>query len=231
METVYEPHPGLTRALTGEHELIILDVMLPGMTQNLLLSQKRLLRDLSHELRSPLTRQNMALELARQHCADAEPYLARIEKESDRINELIGQLLMLTRLESEMDVNKKEEVELQDLVSAIAEDASFEAIDNDCRIDLQQLDNVTVLGAREMLGRAIENVIRNGLRYSPAGCDVEVNVVKAEQQAVITVRDHGPGVPDQYLKQIFKPFFRVAESRDRKSGGALSDLPLLGRQC
>ena len=189
-------------------------------TQNLLLSQKRLLRDISHELRSPLTRQNMALELARQHCADADPYLARIEKESDRINELIGQLLMLTRLESETDVSRKEEVELQDLVSAIAEDAGFEAIDNDCRIDLQQLDQATVLGSREMLGRAIENVIRNGLHYSPAGSDITIQVRKTEQQAIITVRDHGPGVEDQYLEQIFKPFFRVAESRDRRSGGS-----------
>lgn len=189
-------------------------------TQNLLLSQKRLLRDISHELRSPLTRQNMALELARQHCADAEPYLARIEKESDRMNELIGQLLMLTRLESEMDVSKKEEVELQDLVSAIAVDAGFEATANNCRIDLQQLDHVMVLGTREMLGRAIENVIRNGLHYSPVGCNVEINVIKAEQQAIITVCDHGPGVEDQYLEQIFKPFFRVAESRDRISGGS-----------
>jgi two-component system sensor histidine kinase CpxA len=71
-----------------------------------------------------------------------------------------------------------------------------------------------------MLGRAIENVIRNGLHYSPAGSDVEINVIKTGQQAIITVRDHGPGVEDQYLEQIFKPFFRVAESRDRISGGS-----------
>ena len=189
-------------------------------TQNLLLSQKRLLRDISHELRSPLTRQNMALELARQHCADAEPYLVRIEKESDRINELISQLLMLTRLESEMDTGQKEALEVNDLVRAIAGDADFEAAANNCHVDLQRLDDVTISGSREMLGRAIENVIRNGLHYSPSGCNVEINVINIEQQAIITVRDHGPGVEDQYLEQIFKPFFRVAESRDRISGGS-----------
>jgi two-component system sensor histidine kinase CpxA len=188
-------------------------------TENLLQSQRRLLRDISHELRSPLTRQKMAIELARQHCADADLYLARIEKESDRINELIGQLLMLTRVESEVDVTGKEGLDLQTLVSAIAEDADFEAMDNDCRINIQQLDDVMVLGSREMLGRAFENVIRNGLRYSSTGCDVEVRVVKSDKQAIVTVRDHGHGVPEQCLEQIFKPFFRVAESRDRKSGG------------
>jgi two-component system sensor histidine kinase CpxA len=188
-------------------------------TQSLLQSQRRLLRDISHELRSPLTRQNMALELARQHCSEGEPYLARIEKESNRMDELIGQLLMLTRLENDVRDLAKEAVNVPKLVRAIARDAEFEATAQGKRIAIQNLAEVTVHGSREMLGRAIENVIRNGLRYTSAGDCVEINVSHFDGRANITIRDHGPGVPEQHLEQIFKPFFRVAESRDRKSGG------------
>ena len=188
-------------------------------TQSLLQSQKRLLRDVSHELRSPLTRQNLALELARQRFSDAEPYLARIEKESGRLSELIDQLLILTRLEGNMDNAPKEPVSLYKLLSDIVHDANFEAANQDRRIEIQNLDEVTVLGSMEMLGRALENVIRNGLRYTAAGSAVEISISKGEDDAAIIVRDHGPGVPQEYLEQIFQPFFRVAESRGRDSGG------------
>jgi two-component system, OmpR family, sensor histidine kinase CpxA len=188
-------------------------------TQSLLQSQKRLLRDISHELRSPLTRLNVALELARQNPVKAESHLQRIEKESDRLNELIGQLLILIRLEGDMDNMSKEPVNLQKLVTDIVYDADFEAAGRERKIQIQHLDDVTVLGTVEMLGRALENVIRNGLRYTAAHSAVEVSVTKSEGRAAISIRDHGPGVPDECLEQIFKPFFRVAESRDRDSGG------------
>lgn len=188
-------------------------------TQSLLQSQKRLLRDVSHELRSPLTRQNLALELARQRFSDAEPYLARIEKESGRLSELIDQLLILTRIESNMDNAPKKPVSLYKLLSDIVHDANFEAANQDRRIEIQNLDKVTVLGSMEMLGRALENVIRNGLRYTAAGSAVEISISKGEDDVAIIVRDHGPGVPQEYFEQIFQPFFRVAEARDRDSGG------------
>jgi two-component system sensor histidine kinase CpxA len=188
-------------------------------TQSLLQSQKRLLRDVSHELRSPLTRQYLALELARQRFSEAEPYLARIEKESGRLSELIDQLLILTRLEGNMDNALEEPVKLHKLLSDIVHDADFEAANQDRRIEIQNLDEVTVLGSLEMLGRALENVIRNGLRYTAAGSAVEITLAKSEDHVAIIVRDHGPGVPQEYLEQIFEPFFRVAESRDRDSGG------------
>ena len=188
-------------------------------TQSLLQSQKRLLRDVSHELRSPLTRQNLALELARQRFSDAEPYLARIGKESGRLNELIDQLLILTRLEGNVDNTPKEPVKLHELLESIVHDADFEAVNKERRIEIQNLDEVTVLGSREMLGRALENVIRNGLRYTTAGSTVDITLAKDKEWVALIVRDHGPGVPQEYLEQIFKPFFRVAESRDRDSGG------------
>ena len=188
-------------------------------TQSLLQSQKRLLRDISHELRSPLTRLNLALELARQRPDKTESYLARIEKESNRLNELINQLLLLTRLEDDINNVPKEPVHLQKLVSDIVHDADFEAAGRKRRIKIQNLDDAIVLGSVEMLGRALENVIRNGLRYTVAGSSVELSVTKDRNQVAIIVRDHGTGVPEEYLEQIFKPFFRVAESRDRDSGG------------
>jgi len=187
--------------------------------QTLILSQKRLLRDISHELRSPLTRQNVALELTRQRFSEAGPYLARIEKESGRLNELIDQLLMLTRLEGRMDNAPKEPVSLHKVLHDIVRDADFEAVNKDRKIELKNIDDVTVLGSMEMLGRALENVIRNGLHYTTAGTAVEIDVSKDDNQVTIIVQDHGPGVPQAYLEQIFKPFFRVAESRDRGSGG------------
>ncbi|MCF6239585.1 MAG: ATP-binding protein [Candidatus Marinimicrobia bacterium] len=188
-------------------------------TQSLLQSQKRLLRDVSHELRSPLTRQYLALELARQRFSDAKPYFARVEKESGRLSELIDQLLILTRIEGNVDNAPKEPVRLQKLLTGIVHDANFEAANQDRRVEIQNLEEVTVPGSMEMLGRALENVIRNGLRYTAAGSAVEIGISKNEGYVAVTVRDHGPGVPQEYLGQIFEPFFRVAESRDRDSGG------------
>ncbi len=186
---------------------------------SLIEAQKRLLRDISHELRSPLTRMNVSLELVRRQPENAESYLLRIEKESDRLNDLIGQLLTLTRLEGKVDNKEKEQLNVSELVEEIAGDANFEAAGLDRRVQLGTLDNAMVLGSREMLGRALENVIRNGLHYTAAGTAVDVEVVQDEGHVAIRIRDHGVGVPEDKLEQIFKPFYRVAESRNRDSGG------------
>ena len=187
--------------------------------QSLLQSQKRLLRDISHELRSPLTRLNLALEMARQRTNKTEPYLDRIEKESNRLNELINQLLILTRLESDVNTVPEESVHLEKLIRNIVQDADFEAAGRKRRIQIQNLDDVIVSGSTEMLSRALENVIRNGLHYTEEESSVDLSITKDKNRVLIIVRDHGPGVPEEDLDQIFKPFFRVAESRDRDSGG------------
>lgn len=145
--------------------------------------------------------------------------MARIEKESGRLSELIDQLLILTRIEGNVDNAPNEPVRLHKLLSDIVHDTDFEAANQDRRIEIQNLDEVTVLGSIEMLGRALENVIRNGIRYTAAGSAVEITIAKGEDYVAIIVRDHGPGVPQEYLEQIFKPFFRVAESRNLDSGG------------
>ncbi|MBL4903796.1 MAG: HAMP domain-containing protein [Desulfocapsa sp.] len=188
-------------------------------TQSLIRSQKRLLRDVSHELRSPLTRQTLALELAKQRFSNGEPYLARIEKESRRLGELIDQLLILTRLEGNMDNCLKEPVDLHKLLTSIVHDAAFEAVYQDRGVDIRTLAEVTVSGSIEMIHRALENVIRNGLRYTAIGSNVEITLSKDDPIATITVRDHGTGIPQEYHEQIFKPFFRVEKSRNQDSGG------------
>ncbi len=188
-------------------------------TQALLLSQKRLLRDISHELRSPLTRQNVALELARQRCSEAEPFLNRIEKESYRLNELIDKLLILTRIEGDVDNLPKKPVQLTEVLNTIVRDADFEATSSKRYIEILKSDDVTVLGSAEMLSRAFENVIRNGLRYTAPGSAVEIKINKNDTQVLISIQDHGPGVASEHLEQIFKPFFRVSDSRNRDSGG------------
>lgn len=187
-------------------------------------SQKRLLRDISHELRSPLARLNVALELARQRSGDeAQNALSRIEQESERLNEMIGQLLSLTLLESRVKPLQKTDIDLGALVHGVVQDADFEARGRDRSVAMARGEGVHIDGAEELLRRAIENVIRNGVRYTAEGSAVEVGLGWREsavgRQAVITVRDHGPGVPEEDLKRIFQPFYRVADARDRQSGG------------
>jgi two-component system sensor histidine kinase CpxA len=139
----------------------------------LLETQKRLLTDISHELRSPLARLNVALALARQKAPpDAEPPLDRIEREAARLNDLIGQLLTLTVLESGADAVPRVTLDLTDLVREIAEDADFEARSTGRGVRLMESQPLRVEGARELLGRAIENVLRNAVRFTAEGTDV-----------------------------------------------------------
>jgi len=186
----------------------------------LLKSQKRLLRDISHELRSPLTRMNVSLELARKQPDNAEQYLLRIAKESERINDLIDQLLTLTRLEGDADYTQMKPVNIPELIKDIVDDANYEAAHINRTVTVRRLTKVLVPGSREMLGRALENVIRNGLYYTADDTTVEIDIEQGRDHTIISIKDHGPGVPDKNLDQIFKPFFRVAESRNRDSGGS-----------
>ena len=188
-------------------------------TQSLLDSQKRLLRDISHELRSPLTRLHVALDLAKRQPDDVELHLARIEKEATRFDELITHLLTLAKKESQLDNIPRQPVSLRKLLGDIVHNAEFEASSRDRGIEIEKFDDIVLSGSREMLSRALENVIRNGLHYTPSGSSIEIHVSKLNDQVAVSVRDHGPGVPQDQLSQIFKAFFRVTEARDRKSGG------------
>ncbi len=192
--------------------------------QTLLDAQERLLRDISHELRSPLARLNVALGLARQKATPgSEAPLDRIEKETERLNELISHLTTLTRLESGANPMEREALDLTALVEEIGQDVSFEGAPRDRHVAVSTPGPLTIHGSRELLRRAIENVIRNGLHHTAASTAVEVTLESAQApggpRARLTVRDHGPGVPEDALQDIFRPFFRVADDRGRQSGG------------
>ena len=196
--------------------------------ESLVNAQKRLLLDISHELRSPLTRLNLALELARKRFqAEGDGHLERIAKESERLNDLIGQLLTLTRMEGCKIIKETELVRLDELLSAIAEDIDFETSSIDRGVEILSVEPLSVVGSRELLRQAIENIVRNGAYYTRPGSRVQVSLFSGVRDdagirtgaAVIHVRDFGSGVPEEKLPHIMEPFFRVAEARDRNSGG------------
>jgi two-component system sensor histidine kinase CpxA len=189
--------------------------------ENLLQSQQRLLRDISHELRSPLARLNVALELARQRIGGDSAPLARIEKESERLNTLIGQLLTITQLESQTVIKDEEPIDLAELLGRIVADANYECQGADLKTKLSSGAVGTMYGSEELLYRAIENVIRNATHYTSKGSVVAITLDSRENGswAEISVLDHGPGVPEEALGELFRPFYRVGESRDRHSGG------------
>lgn len=205
--------------------------------ESLINSQRRLLGDISHELRSPLARLNVALELARQRSGpDAISALERIQREAENLNEMIGQLLAITRLESGAQALRTAEVDLAPLVRQIADDADFEARSRNRTVQVKSCDPCTVCGSEELLRRAIENVIRNAVQYTAEKTAVEIEVhctagsKKGEApHGTIMVRDHGPGVPESSLTEIFRPFYRVEDARDRASGGAGLGLAIADR--
>jgi len=188
--------------------------------ESMVKAQQRLLGDISHELRSPLARLGVALGLARQRSGvEANGALDRIERESDNLNEMISQLLTLTRLESGTDGRKRTEVDLDALVREVADDADFEARSTNRAVQVVSSDKCSINGVEELLRSAVENVVRNAVRYTPPGTAVEVALQRQNGNAVISVRDRGNGVPEEALERIFRPFNRTEDARDRQSGG------------
>jgi len=202
--------------------------------QTLVQAQQRLIGDISHELRSPLTRLGVALELARQRTGpEAGSMLDRIGRESESINEMIGQLLTLSRIESSADELKKSRIELDALVREVADDADFEARSRNRSARTTRCDPCATTGVPGLLHSAVENVVRNAVRHTAEGTEVEIALscaaVGEERRAVITVRDRGAGVPEDALEDIFRPFYRVGEARDRQTGGTGLGLAIAAR--
>jgi len=191
--------------------------------QSLLTSQQQLIRDISHELRSPLARLQVALELARQRGTQGnEKELDRIEREAERLNELIGQMLSLSRMETQQQGLQTSEIALDKLLETIVRDADFEARAHHCQVRLLPGPHCKITANEPLLHSAIENIVRNAIKYTAPGSQVELQLQAPEAGSPsyhIRVRDHGPGVPEHLLPELFKPFFRVSEARDRDSGG------------
>jgi signal transduction histidine kinase len=188
-------------------------------------AQTRLLRDISHELRSPLARLRVALDLARKRAGPAaEGDLDRIEREAKRLNEMIGQLLALSRWESDLNGSGLERVDLAALVREVASDADFEAQGRNCSVVVSQCDGCEIQGTPALLRSAVENVVRNAVRYAPDGTAVSISLRCPEGagagEAIVEVLDVGAGVPEEALADIFRPFYRIDDSRTRETGGA-----------
>jgi two-component system sensor histidine kinase CpxA len=193
--------------------------------ESLVHGQQRLFGDISHELRSPLARLSVAEGLLRQCPPEERPeYLDRIALEVEHLDQLIGQLLTLARIDSGADSSLKETVELSSLIQEVAVDGNFEAQAKRCAVRVDSENLCTTTGAREQLRRAIENVVRNAIRYTQPSTDVEITVRKqcapALSRAIIQVRDHGPGVSREHLEKIFLPFYRISTTNGDPAGGA-----------
>ncbi|MEX6502123.1 sensor histidine kinase [Pseudomonas zhanjiangensis] len=174
--------------------------------QGLIGSQRQLLRDVSHELRSPLARLRVALALAERAPPDQrEDFWPRLTRECDRLEALIGEILALARLDA--DPGAARPVDLAALLHKLQEEALIDAPQQ--RITISVEPGVTLKGWPDMLERALDNMLRNALRFNPAGQVIELRVERQDQQLCLSVRDHGPGVPAEYLAQLGEPFFRV----------------------
>jgi two-component system sensor histidine kinase CpxA len=198
---------------------------------SLISTQQRLLSDISHELRSPLARLQLALSLVEREVEKIEPQssanlqnnLERIARETSRLDSLIGQLLSLTRFESGQARLQKEEIDLLQLARVVTEDADFEARGQSKRVLLQSDDseNYQFLGDSELLRSALENVVRNAIRHTPENSQVTVTIGRAENLITLCVCDQGPGVAEEHLPHLFEPFFRADDARQHDGGVGL----------
>jgi two-component system OmpR family sensor kinase len=187
----------------------------------LLDGQKNLLHDVSHELRSPLARLQAAIGLAHQQPEKAAASMERIERESVRMDKLVGELLTLSRLEAGAFDGPKQEFSLGELLDEILHDAQFEAATNSREVSFTSNADVQLSGQPELLARAIENVVRNAIKHSPAGGKVEVESTGDARFVRIRVMDSGPGVAQEDLGRIFQPFYRGSSTEKDVDGHGL----------
>ena len=180
--------------------------------------QRRLLHDVSHELRSPLARLQAAIGLAHQQPDKIQPSLERIERESVRMDRLVGELLTLSRLEATTTLPADEELDLVEMVDQIADDARFEA---GARIAVHAPTPVTVRGAPDLLWSAVENIVRNAVKHGGAAGEVDVELHPDASQVHIEVLDRGPGIAPEHLGEIFEPFFRSNPTMNNVDGHGL----------
>jgi two-component system sensor histidine kinase CpxA len=202
--------------------------------ESLVAAQRLLLRDVSHELRSPLARLSVALELAREESQpEMEGHLARIEREAQLLNKLIGQLLSLSQMESAQRIPDAEAIAMKPLIVRLQEDAEYEAQSHHCSVVLTSAAECEVSGNAELLYRALENIVRNAITYTAEGTTVEIALTCERTDtgcdAVVKVMDRGAGVSEEQLKAIFQPFYRLDHARERSTGGSGVGLAIADR--
>jgi signal transduction histidine kinase len=190
--------------------------------QALVEGQQRLLHDVSHELRSPLARLQAAMDLLQQQPDRTSYFIARMERESKRMDRLVGELLTLARLDAGMFETQEEVFDLNEVIEAIAEDAAFEAQTKQRQVMVETTQPLSVKGNPDLLHRAIENIVRNALRHSPEGglITISAKLASKKKRLSLVISDEGDGVPKDEIKSIFEPFFRSAKA-DRFTGYGL----------
>lgn len=196
--------------------------MMAERIESLMNMQRQLLGDISHELRTPLTRLNLALELARNDVGPgAVKALNRVEQESECLNELIGKLLSFARMELNGEDKRTTSFDITGLIHGVVADADFEAQQSGRSVKFSGDVKHVIAGNQELLRRAIENVVRNAIRYTPENSAVliDTRITADKSHLEISVRDGGPGVPKAELANIFHPFYRISNARERKTGG------------
>ena len=188
--------------------------------QSMQQANRRLLRDVSHELRSPLARLSVATEMARRKGpGQIAPEIDRIELECQRLEELVADVLNLLKESSESLALQTEEFDLADLLNDLLEAVNYEVADGMPGARWLDERSCRIRADRELLWRTLENLLRNALRYTDPAKGVELSLQQDQNGVEIAVRDHGPGVPEEQVQKIFEPFYRVQEARDRSSGG------------
>ena len=191
-------------------------------TEHLIHGQRQLLYDVSHELRSPLARMTVALNILRRRM-DTDSVLDRMHSDLQQLSEMIGRILTVAKLESLSSLPSPTHVALSELIASVAHDADFEAQEKRCSVDVIAIDDATIVGDQNLIRSAIENVIRNAVRFAVSETAVEVRLKTSEREghgsALISIRDHGPGVPEEELPYIFNAFYRVTDSGSRSSKG------------
>ncbi|MEO8594015.1 MAG: HAMP domain-containing sensor histidine kinase [Candidatus Solibacter sp.] len=197
-------------------------------TGTLLTAERRLLQDVSHEIRTPLARLTFAAELLRT-ADDRDAAVALVKKEIQRLGDLVGTLVEVTRAEGDPEAVLLEEMRLDCLLTEVVHGCQMEADRVGCSIALRAEVPLVIVADRELLRRAYENVLRNAVRYAPPGSAVEAKLEVSAETAAVTVRDYGPGVPAEDLPRIFTPFFRVDRSRDSSTGGIGLGLAIAAR--
>jgi len=188
--------------------------------ERLISAQKRMLRDVSHELRSPLARLQVALGLARKSAGEqCEKDHDRIEKEVVRLDELIGQVISLVRMETSRQELNKSKVALDILLNDVVEDARFEAGSKNKQVQLTLESTTEIQADPELLSSALENIVRNAVAYTPEDSSVDVQLASDNGQHVIKVLDQGDGVDESSIGSLFDAFYREGDARGRESGG------------
>lgn len=194
------------------------DVMAEQL-ESLLRSKERLLRDVSHELRSPLTRLQLSLALARRKTPDAISEHDRIEREIERLDQLIGQIIRYSRMQHGVADQAWEMFNLSKLVKQLVDDGDFEAQAFNKAVILVDESDISIRAVRDFMSSAVENIIRNAIRFTPQDTSIEVSLSRVNSEVIICVRDYGPGVPEETLEHLFDPFFRVDETRGKENNG------------